>query len=236
MTDLERLIVLLVDLFPHREDAPKQLSQAQAIQQILRRTDIKDVAKRRKPPTPESLQRSKAGIAQMMLGFLGEEYFETSARHLLATGRFSIQDDRSEGTGTDYLFLIVTVPSLPRSFLESHLSENHAWLASMSGRIVEEAIARQQLKEAWSERLYADIKTAEFRVISASKAFRLMHEKLFERVFALRVRAFNWTYKGAEVDMHLSLRDEMISFREFVKTIESRGVRETAIRLDRGEI
>jgi hypothetical protein len=106
----------------------------------------------------------------------------------------------------------------------------------MSGRAVEEQIARYALRQDWAQRLHADIRTAEFRVLSASRAAKLMHQNLFERVFALRVPGFNRSYRGAEVDMHLSLGSEMISFRQFISLIRERGIREAAIRLDRGEI
>jgi len=317
--DLNRFIALLSALFPDEHQVPKQLYQARASRRVLQGEPVEVVAgetgltksylrtwssaisdgnfyrwTRRKPPTDERLARSRAGIAQMMLGFLAEAHFEGSAQHLLHSGGFSISDDRAASTDTDYrlldaenrtvcrlnikfhgtlfraakeyvglepedcfalatykistalqrqqieavpyVFLVVTVPSLPRSYIEGHITEDAVWLASVSSRAIEETIARQLLTEPWAEGLKAQIERAQFRVISASRAHRLLHEKLFERVFALRVKAFNWTFRGAEIDMHLSLNSEMILFSEFGDNITQRGVREVAIRLDRGEI
>jgi hypothetical protein len=317
--DLDRFVSLLSDLFPDPADAPQQLRLARAFQRVLQGESVEAVSLettfsrsqlrtwteairqghffrwvRRKPPTEERLLRARAGIAQMMLGFLAEHHFEQSSEALLQSGGFRITDDRSDASDTDYrlldtddrpvcrlnikfhgtlfraakeyvglepddcfalatykianalerqkeeavpyAFLIVTVPSLPRSLVEGHIAEEHSWLASVTGRKVEERIAIRLLAEPWAEELRAAVSKAEFRVISASRAHKLLHEKLFERVFALRVRAFNWTFRGAEIDMHLSLQNEMVLFSDFVQTITERGAREVAIRLDRGEI
>ena len=126
----------------------------------------------------------------------------------LATYKISSALQRQTQEAVPYVFLIVTVPSLPRSFIEGHIKDDFVWLASVSSRAVEETIARKLLAESWADGLRAEIERAQFRVISASRAFRLLHEKLFERVFALRVKAFNWTFRGAEIDMHLSLSSD----------------------------
>lgn len=154
----------------------------------------------------------------------------------LATYKIYGALERQRTEAVPYVFLIVTVPGSPRSFVEQHISADSAWLACVSGRLVEEALANTLLEQAWFQRVRGEVAKAVFRVLSARRAFTLLHEKLFERVFALRVRAFNWTFRGAEIDMHLSLSREMVPFNEFVQLIEERGVREVAIRLDRGEI
>ena len=52
------------------------------------------------------------------------------------------------------------------------------------------------------------IRTAEWYVLSARKAFILLHSLLIERVYALRVRNFTQAFRGAEVDMHFSLKKD----------------------------
>jgi hypothetical protein len=47
----------------------------------------------------------------------------------------------------------------------------------------------------------------QFRIISAAKATRLLHSKLFDRVHALSLKGFTRKFRNAEVDMHLSLRN-----------------------------
>lgn len=59
---------------------------------------------------------------------------------------------------------------------------------------------------------------------------------LFDRVHALRLRGFNRTFRGAEINMHLSMSTEMIGYEELLRLLIDRGPTEVSVRLDRGEI
>ena len=72
--------------------------------------------------------------------------------------------------------------------------------------------------------------------MSARRADSLLREKLFDRVHALRLRGFNRTFRGAEINMHLSLSSEMIPFQEFLNVLATEGALRLTVRLDRGEI
>lgn len=106
----------------------------------------------------------------------------------------------------------------------------------MSGRTVEEAIVTLLSTEEWVEPIRARIGQAEFRVLSARRAYTLMRDQLFARVHALRLRGFNRLFRGAEINMHLSLSQEMIAYRDLLTLLAERGPVEVALRLDRGEI
>ena len=80
------------------------------------------------------------------------------------------------------------------------------------------------------------IAASEFRVISASRAERLMKDKLFERVFALRQRAFTSAFRNAEIDMHFSLTREMVPVRDFLATVASESPQRVAVLLYQGEV
>jgi len=58
---------------------------------------------------------------------------------------------------------------------------------------------------------------ADWRVLSARRANLLLTEKLFERVFAVRIRSFNRSYRNAELDMHFSLAEDMTPIQQFLK-------------------
>lgn len=73
-------------------------------------------------------------------------------------------------------------------------------------------------------------------VISASKADRLSRELLFERVYAVRVRAFSANYRRAEVDMHFSVRNDLTSLQEFLEQMGRRGLHGVTVLLTRGVI
>lgn len=248
----------------------------------------------KKQPTPERLSRARSGIAQIFLGTLAEQRFETVAAQLLAERPYKIKDDRSRRSDTDYqlvdagglavcrlnvkyhgtlfreaaeyvtlepqdcfalatykingalrrqeeerlpyVFLIISVPEIPRRAIEQSISDDLTWLAAVSNRATEEAVVNSLVRQAWAEPIKRQIVNSEFRVLSARKAYTLMRDKLFERVHALRLRAFNRTFRGAEINMHLSLSEEMISFADLIGVLTATGVQGLAVRLERGEI
>lgn len=63
-----------------------------------------------------------------------------------------------------------------------------------------------------------------------------MKEKLFERVFALRQRAFTSAFRDPEIDMHFSLTQEMMPIREFLALVAAESPQRLTVLLDRGEI
>ena len=73
-------------------------------------------------------------------------------------------------------------------------------------------------------------------VLSARRAGQLLREKLFERVYALRVRSFARSYRNAEVDMHYSLREDMTPFSTFLQRIQERGLHGLSVELERGDM
>lgn len=161
----------------------------------------------KKEPLPERLRHARSGIAQMLQGNLAESHFESLSTDLLGSQGFRVEDQRGNRR-----------------------------LASLSGRMVEETIATQLGREPWAEMVRRKIRESEFRAISARRAYDLMREKLFDRVHALRLRGFNRLFRGAEINMHLSLSTEMIAYTDVLRLLADRGPVELAVRLDRGEI
>jgi hypothetical protein len=154
----------------------------------------------------------------------------------LATYKIHGALKRQEDERLPYVFLILSVPEAPRSLIEASIADDPAWLAAISDRATEEAIRDRLLSEPWAEEIRAQVRQSEFRAISARKADKLLREKLFERVHALRLRGFNRLFRGAEIDMHLSLSSEMISFGDFLRILGEHGVPGLSVRLERGEL
>jgi len=154
----------------------------------------------------------------------------------LATYKIHGALKRQEDERLPYVFLILSVPEAPRSLIEASIADDPAWLAAISDRATEEAIRDRLLSEPWAEEIRAQVRQSEFRAISARKADKLLRQKLFERVHALRLRGFNRLFRGAEIDMHLSLSSEMISFDDFLRILGEHGVPGLSVRLERGEL
>jgi len=75
---------------------------------------------------------------------------------------------------------------------------------------------------------------ADWNIISARKAHLLLHSKLYDRVFALRTRNFARAFKGAELDMHFSLKADMTPLRQFLQVLKQEGLTKVASLLERG--
>jgi hypothetical protein len=105
------------------------------------------------------------------------------------------------------------VATLAASKLVTRKRDFEDWLV---GRIV-------QAREPAFETAYDRIRTSNWYILSARRAIRVMHEKLFERVYALAVPGFTRKFGGAEVDMHYSLSEDMVSLDEFLTALREEG-------------
>ena len=72
-------------------------------------------------------------------------------------------------------------------------------------------------------------------MLSARRADRLVREKLFDRVFALRVPGFARAFRGAELDMHFSLSEDLTPLPEFLAALRDRGPQAVSTILERGD-
>jgi len=82
----------------------------------------------------------------------------------------------------------------------------------------------------------AEIGNAFWYVLSARRADRLLREKLFERMYSVRVRAFARNYRNAELDMHFSLHKDLTPLKSFLLSARERGLHGLAVDLERGVV
>lgn len=76
---------------------------------------------------------------------------------------------------------------------------------------------------------------ADWYILSAARANRLLRDQLFERVFALRLRSFARAFRGAELDMHYSLTKDLVPLRKFLATLREEGPHKVTTLLERGD-
>ena len=74
-----------------------------------------------------------------------------------------------------------------------------------------------------------------WHVLSARRADKLLREKLFERVYALRIRGFAQQFRGAELDMHFSLSQDLTSLDTYLHKLRESGYPMVTTMLERGE-
>jgi hypothetical protein len=149
-----------------------------------------------------------------------------------------------------YIFVIVGVPDLTGVVAGQAIPDDLADLAAvvlaskMPGkRDVEDAIVRHlveapqpQATSAAIDKFRGQIEAAEWRVLSARKADKLLRTMLFDRVFAVRVRGFARHYRNAELDMHFSLSQDLTPVGDFLDVLKSQGVPGLTGHLERGLI
>lgn len=148
-----------------------------------------------------------------------------------------------------YVFVIVGVPGLTGSAVGAAIPERFAHLISLvhnsprvdGKRAIEERVIGHLLETPQEEPFgsaLADFRrrigAAAWYVLSARRADTLLREKLFERVFAVRVRGFARNYRNAELDMHFSLSQDLTPLPRFLDEAKSRGLHGLAVDLERG--
>jgi hypothetical protein len=168
----------------------------------------------------------------------------------LATYKIKQALDKQDREHLPYLFVVVGVKGLrnidagaifPEDFI--HL-RSLLYRADMPGkrdvedRMVEYVVDNDQPQEVRSavREFYKLIEGAGWRVISARKADKLLREKLFDRVFAVRIRAFTSAYRNAEVDMHFSICQDLTPLMEFLDVLRDHGLQGMTSRLERGTL
>jgi hypothetical protein len=112
-------------------------------------------------------------------------------------------------------------------------SERVAGKRNIEDKVVERIVA--QNSTAFTE-VYNRIRSADWYVLSARKADILLRKLLFERVFAMKTRGFAQQFRGAELDMHFSLKTDLVTFKDFLHTLKQDGQTKMASLLERGTL
>lgn len=169
----------------------------------------------------------------------------------LATYKIHQGLQRHETERLPYVFVIVGVPGLTGAAAANAMPERFAHLVSLvhaakgipGKRAMEERIVTYLLDSDRTPSLQAELKhfkdqvrVAPWYAMSARRAAAVMRDKLFERVYAVRVRAFARNYRNAELDMHFSLTHDLTPLADFLKSARERGIHGLAVDLERGVI
>jgi len=167
----------------------------------------------------------------------------------LATYKIGQGLQKQEKEVLPYIFVVVSTPiassdigrQIPRRYVDlaalAHASKSIKGKRKIEERIIEHLVAGSDAGFApVVQQLRDQLATATWRVLSARKADKLLREKLFDRVFAVRVRAFNRNYRNAELDMHFSLSQDMTPLHRFLEIIRDKGLHGVTAELERGTV
>jgi hypothetical protein len=164
----------------------------------------------------------------------------------LATYKIAGALEKQETEHLPYVFAIVGVPDLT----PKHVGELFSNRTIENVTLIRKApkVSNKRNVEDWAveyavasrseafETVYARIRAAQWYMLSARKADRLLREKLFERVYALKIPGFAQQFRGAELDMHFSLSGDLVLLESFLKDLREKGQNVITSMLERGSL
>jgi hypothetical protein len=163
----------------------------------------------------------------------------------LATYKIYSALRKQEQERLPFFFAIAGVPNLTALEAGSGFSKDHVHAvalvhsapATIRKRDFEEAIVRREIarQSEFFVSTYRRIRLAPWYVLSARKADKLLRANLFDRVFALRIRGFARQFRGAELDMHFSLEQDLTPLEIFLHSLSEEGLQGIITRMERGE-
>jgi hypothetical protein len=179
--------------------------------------------------------------AMELVGLAPEDCFA------LATYKIKQGLDKQDSEVLPYVFVVLSCPvsaldvgaAIPSEFVDL------GCLVHASRRITGKRRIEEKIVECLADggvpsfsttlmELRVKIAAAPWRILSARRADRLLRDKLFERVYAVRVRGFTRSYQRAEVDMHFSLASDMTPLPDLLKKIGEVGLHGVTGMLERG--
>ena len=163
----------------------------------------------------------------------------------LATYKIDSAMKKQDEEDLPYFFAIVGVAGLTAAAVGDQTPRDVTEAVSFLGRVprkpsiraIEDAAVEYLVRSnaAVATSTIDEIRKADWYMLSARRADRLLREKLFDRVFALRVRNFARAFGGAELDMHFSLAEDLTPFPEFLAALRERGPQAVSTILERGD-
>ena len=164
----------------------------------------------------------------------------------LATYKIHSSLLKQEQEGLPYFFAIVGVSDLsgenvgslvPSRFVEAaslfHLSPKAQQKRDFEDTVVNHLVSTDHSVVTST---LEKIKDADWYMMSARRADKLLRQLLFERVYALRIRGFAQQFRGAELDMHFSLSTDLIPLRKFLHTLKEGGQTKITTLMERGDL
>lgn len=167
----------------------------------------------------------------------------------LATYKIHLALRKQDEENLPYVFVVVGVRGLSADDVGRSIPDALTLLcasvaASTTGtpkRDVEDAIVHALRDrpadfgvEADVRRYFEAIRSARWFALSARRAETVLRERLFDRVFALRVPRFARNYPNAELALHFSLTNDLIPVEAFLQVLRDSGIQGLVGRLERG--
>jgi len=144
----------------------------------------------------------------------------------LATYKIFNALKKQEQEHLPYIFLVVFVRTLNVDLIASHIPDKFAEFMAVLRTSPKTGLPRRDTEDriiTWTAQqrspaftlTYDRVRLAEWYVLSARKADKLLRDQLFDRVYGLRIRGFAQQFRSAELDMHFSLESDLVPLTFF---------------------
>jgi hypothetical protein len=192
-------------------------------------------------------------VYRINIKFVGSQFrraqelvsLEPSDCFALATYKINAALQKQVADKLPFLFIIVSVPGLSADEVGGKAPEDLREFLGLvtqahgisKKRNIQDHIVKS-LEENQDPGFYEVLERIEhgsWHVLSARRADKLLREKLFERVYALRIRGFAQQFRGAELDMHFSLSTDLTPLDTYLHTLRESGYPMVTTLLERGE-
>lgn len=166
--------------------------------------------------------------AERMVGLKPEDCFPLATYKIFSALEKQAQED------LPYFFAVSCVPNVTAVSIQGQLPADEVDIVAMVSKSDRLSGHKRNMEEKVVERvvnarsqafidLYNSIRATDWRIISARKAHDLVRTLFEKRIYALTVRNFTRRYSNAEVDMHFSMKDDLIPVTEFWHTLTVEG-------------
>lgn len=178
--------------------------------------------------------------AERMVGLVPEDCFP------LATYKIFSALEKQEQEVLPYFFAVSCVPNLTAVSIQGQLPPDEVAIVAMVSKSDRLSGQKRRMEEKVVERVvnrgekafidvFNSVRATEWRIISARKAHDLVKSLFEKRIYALTVRNFTRRYSNAEVDMHFSMKDDLIPVMDFWHTLKVEGQTKIAGLLTAGK-
>lgn len=199
------------------------------------------------------LNGKKRPVYRINIKFIGSQFrraqemvgLEPADCFALATYKIGAALQKQIDDRLPFLFIVVSVPGLsaeevgrkaPADLLEFLGLVTQAHGIPKKRDIQDRIVALlEESNDPGFEEVLRRIEQGSWYVLSARRADNLLREKLFERVYALRIRGFAQQFRGAELDMHFSLSRDLTPLDKYLHDLRESGYPMVTTMLERGE-
>lgn len=192
-------------------------------------------------------------VYRLNIKFIGSQFrrakelvgLEPADCFALATYKINAASQKQTTEKLPFLFIVVSVPGLSADEVggkaPARLREFLGLVAQATGierkRDIQDRVV-EYLEESGDPGFYEVLSKMEqgsWHVLSAKRADKLLRDFLFDRVYALRIKGFAQQFRGAELNMHFSLSQDLTPLDKYLHTLRESGYPMVTTLLERGE-